>query len=377
MPRLTDPLAVGPRTLKNRLIMPPMANNLADEQGHVTPRLVEHYAKRSDGPALVIVEHAYITPVGRVDPHQLGCWEDACVPGLSQIAEAIHDGGALAAMQITHGGARCPAAATGRQPISPSGVGVPGDKEEPRPMTLDEIAEIPGLFAAAAGRAAAAGFDGVEVHGAHGYLLNEFMSPYTNRRTDEYGGDDQSRLRLIRETLAAVTDALSADHLLLYRFGAEDDVEGGLTAETAAALAPSLEGWGVHLIDVSGGLCGSRPANRTEPGFFIVPAAAAVKARVSIPVSGVGGVTEADGGRRLHPRWVGGRGLRGTGAAARPGVGPAGAGRDRRLREAPAALCPGELGITANPSSPDGCPGPAGPGGATDRSPSGGATARR
>ena len=100
---------------------------------------------------MIIVEHAYVTPTGRVDPHQLGIWRDDLVPGLRRIAEAIHSGGAVAVIQITHGGARCPSAATGRQPVAPSDVRVPGDAEDPRPLTREEIAEIPPLFAAAAG----------------------------------------------------------------------------------------------------------------------------------------------------------------------------------------------------------------------------------
>ena len=171
----------------------------------------------------------------------------------------------------------------------------PGDLEDPRPLTLDEIAAFPGLFAAAARRARAAGFDGVEVHGAHGYLLNEFTSPYTNRRTDSYGGDLTNRLRLVREVLTAVRDALEGG-ALLYRFGADDGVLGGITPAMAAEIAPSLVEWGVQLLDCSGGLCGSRPGDRKVPGYF-VEAAAAVKAAVvaagrAVPVAAVGGVAE-------------------------------------------------------------------------------------
>ena len=291
MPRLTDPLTIGPRILPHRLIMAPMANNRATEAGLVTPELVEHYGRRSQGPAVVIVEHSYVTVEGRMHPNQLGAADDRCVPGLTELAEAIHAGGALAVLQITHGGARCSSKVIGRQPVAPSTVRVPGDPEEPRPISLDEIAAIPGLFAAAAGRAAAAGFDGVEVHGAHGYLLNEFVSPYTNRRTDLYGGAPENRLRLAGETLAAVREILTDQHLLFYRYGVVDDLPEGLTAADAAALAPTFASWGVHLLDCSGGLCGSRPKDRSGSGFFMREAAL-VKQAVSIPVSGVGGVVD-------------------------------------------------------------------------------------
>ena len=296
MADLSSPLSVAGLTLKNRIIMPPMANNKADEDGRVTDVIVEHYAARAaGGPGMIIVEHSYVTPTGRVDPHQLGISRDDLVPGLRRIADAIHAGGATAIIQITHGGARCPSAATGRQAVAPSGIRVPGDAEDPRPLTRDEIAEIPELFAAAARRAIDAGFDGVEVHGAHGYLLNEFMSPFTNRRDDEYGGSLENRLRLPQATVRAVRAAVVAagsESVVLYRFCAEDGVEGGLTSSDAAAIAPALVSWGVDMIDCSGGLCGSRPADRTNQGFFIA-AAAAVKRAVTVPVSGVGGITDA------------------------------------------------------------------------------------
>lgn len=291
MAGLASPLSLGHFTMRNRIIMPPMANNVADENGTAAATLVEHYrARAAGGPGMIIVEHSYVTRDGRVDAHQLGICDDAHVAALTPIAAAIRGGGALAIIQITHGGSRCPRAATGRQPAGPSDVRVPGDAEDPRPLTIDEIRELPVLFAAAARRAMAAGFDGVEVHGAHGYLLNEFASPHTNRRTDEYGGPLDNRLRVAGEVLTAVRETLG-DSLLLYRFGVEDGLDDGVTPEVAAEMAPALAGWGVDLLDCSGGLCGSRPADRTGQGFF-VPAAAIVRAASPVPVSAVGGISD-------------------------------------------------------------------------------------
>jgi 2,4-dienoyl-CoA reductase-like NADH-dependent reductase (Old Yellow Enzyme family) len=297
MPGLASPLVVAGTTMRNRVIMPPMANNKADARGYVTDVLVDHYSRHAaGGPGMVVVEHAYVTLTGRVDIQQLGIWSDDHAAGLARIAAAIHAGGAAAVIQITHGGARCPREAIGATAVSPSGVAVPGDKETPRPMELDEIEAVPELFASAASRARAAGFDGVEVHGAHGYLLNQFMSPYTNHRDDAYGGSLEHRLRLIRETLEAVRRELSHG-LLMYRLGADDAPVPGTTPADAVEIGVYLEDWGVDLIDCSGGLCGSRPADRTEPGYF-VEAGAAVKKAVSIPVAAVGGITDpvyADG----------------------------------------------------------------------------------
>ena len=291
MTDLSTPLTVNGVTLRNRIIMPPMANNKADEHGFVTDTLVDHYSRHAaGGPGMVVVEHAYVTLTGRVDVHQLGIWSDKNVPGLARIADAIHEGGAAAVIQITHGGARCPRQAIGATAVSPSGIAVPGDPEEPRAMSLEEIEAIPELFAAAAARARTAGFDGVEVHGAHGYLLNQFMSPYTNHRDDVYGGSLEHRLRLIRETLEAVRRGFGPA-LLMYRLGADDTPVPGITPADAATIGPYLEDWGVDLIDCSGGLCGSRPADRTEPGYF-VEAGAAVKRAVTVPVAAVGGITD-------------------------------------------------------------------------------------
>ena len=291
MAGLASPLSLGRFTMRNRIIMPPMANNVADEDGTASAKLVEHYRVRAaGGPGMIIVEHSYVTRDGRVDPNQLGICDDLHVAGLTPIAAAIHDGGALAIIQITHGGARCPSAATGRQPAGPSDVRVPGDAEDPRPITLAEIHDLPALFSAAARRALEAGFDGVEVHGAHGYLLNEFASPYTNRRTDDYGGPLSNRLRATGDVLTAVRETVG-DSLLLFRFGVEDSLDDGVTPDMAAEMAPALAGWGVDLLDCSGGLCGSRPADRTGQGFF-VPAAAIVRAASPVPVSAVGGITD-------------------------------------------------------------------------------------
>ncbi|MHB8867207.1 MAG: NADH:flavin oxidoreductase [Thermoleophilia bacterium] len=291
MPGLSTPLVVAGFTLGNRIIMPPMANNKADSRGLVTDSLVEHYARHAaGGPGMIVVEHSYVTLTGRVDVHQLGIWSDDHITGLARIADAIHEAGVAAVIQITHGGARCPREATGATAVSPSGIPVPGDTEDPRAMSLEEIEAIPHLFGEAAARARAAGFDGVEVHGAHGYLLDQFMSPYTNHRDDAYGGVLEHRLRLIRETLEAVRHELGSG-VLMYRFGADDTPVAGITPADAAEIGPYLEDWGVDLIDCSGGLCGSRPADRTEPGFF-VDAGAAVKRAVSIPVAAVGGISD-------------------------------------------------------------------------------------
>ena len=282
--------------MRNRIIVPPMATAKADDQGLVTDALVDHYRLLAwGGAAMVIVEHAYVVAAGRLRQRQLSVCDDACIPGLEQVAREIRDAGALAVLQLNHAGSRAPLAVTGVTSRGASGIPVPGDFEAPLPMSTLEIEDISRLFGEAAARAAAAGFHGVEVHGAHGYLLNEFASPYTNRRSDQYGGDAEGRLRLPCEVLSAVRAVLGGDAPLLYRFGCDDGLDTtlgqGLTSALAAQMAPSLAACGVDLLDCSGGLCGSRPPGPTTQGYFI-PAAALIRKAVTVPVAGVGGITE-------------------------------------------------------------------------------------
>lgn len=294
MPRLSDPLTIKNVKIRNRIVMPPMANDLSDETGAVTDRHLDHYRARAEaGVGLIIVEHAYITPKGKMTVPQLGIHDDALVPGLTRLAEAIRSGGAASAIQLTHAGANTSPDIIGCQPVGPADVAVPGRDVEPRPLTSPEIAELIGQYRDAARRAAAAGFDAIEIHGAHGFLLSEFLSPYTNRRTDEYGGTLENRLRFPLEVITAVREEVGPDFLLAYRFGATDFLQEGLTLEEALEAAPRLVAAGIDLLDVSGGLCGSRPGKLSGMQGFFVPLAESVKSVVDVPVIAVGGIKEA------------------------------------------------------------------------------------
>jgi len=294
MPSLSDPLTIDNLTLKNRIVMPPMANDLSGSGGEVTDKHLKHYRARAEaGVGLVIIEHSYIVPEGKMSRKQLGIHEDSLVAGLKQLADTIRAAGAKSAIQLTHAGANTSSSVCGCQPVGPSNVALPGRDEEPRPLEVDEIHALVEAYRQAARRAKEAGFDSIEIHGAHGFLLSEFVSPYTNHRTDGYGGSLENRLRFPLEVITALRTDLGPGFPLLYRLGASDFMQGGLALDEAQQLAPVLVESGINIIDVSGGLCGSRPKDLADtPGYF-VPLAQSIKSVVDVPVIAVGGITDA------------------------------------------------------------------------------------
>ena len=209
--KLFDPLVIGNLTLKNRIVMPPMANDLADAEGRVTDRLITHYTRRAPGVGLVIVEYSYVSRDCKLSSRQLGIYDDTLLNGRASLVKSIHAGGTPVCIQITHAGPRAPSSICGSQPIGPSAIPARESDEVPRELEKPEIRHLVGLFGEAAGRARKAGFDAVEVHGAHGYLLNQFTSPLSNRRTDGYGGSFESRIRFPLEIVAEVRKVVGPD----------------------------------------------------------------------------------------------------------------------------------------------------------------------
>jgi 2,4-dienoyl-CoA reductase-like NADH-dependent reductase (Old Yellow Enzyme family) len=263
-----------------------MQTGLATAEGVVTPDLITHYVARARALGLLIVEHSYVSRVGKLSERQVGVDDDALVEGLERLAGSIHAMGTPIILQLNHAGRAARRAVTSIQPVAPS----PTDAA--RGLEAAELTEVADAFAAAAERAMAAGFDGVEVHGAHGFLLNQFTSPLANQRGDTYGGSWENRIRFPLAVVKAVK-ARVGGRLLLYRLGAVDLDPAGTTIEESQAFAERLVAAGVDLIDVSGGLCGSRPAQlQGSPGFF-VPYARQIKEVVEVPVIGVGRITDA------------------------------------------------------------------------------------
>ncbi len=251
---------IGNMELKNRMIMPGMGTNLAAADGTVSDVIVNYYARRANGGVgLIITEVCCPVPEGRVIPGEIEITNMSFMPGLSRIPHAVHSGGAKVCLQLAHGGCFSSESVTGVQPISPSGVGtfqLPDDT--PREMTIEEIKELIEKYGLAAGRARQCGFDAVELHGAHGYMPLQFLSGYTNRRTDEYGGSLENRARFALETIRSIKEHAGEDFPLIYRLSADEDVPNGITLEEACTFAKWAQEAGADAIHVSAGTWDSR-----------------------------------------------------------------------------------------------------------------------
>lgn len=289
-----EPIQIGTLTLKNRLVMPPMASGKPNEDGTVSQVLLDYYQEKSQQGALglVIVEHSYVSPEGRAHTGQMSVSKDEDLPGMKKLAEILHENNTPCMMQISHaGGYSVPLSG---EKLAPSGTPMPKAKEdEPAPteMTLTDIERIKQAFVDAALRTKAAGFDGVEIHSAHGYLLCQFYSPMTNHRTDCYGGSLENRTRLHCEILRAVRAAVGEGYPIAIRFGAYDYSESGSSKEEIAQAARLFAEAGADMIDISGGMSGYRSPETTEPGWFAELSRLA-KQGTSVPVLVTGGVTE-------------------------------------------------------------------------------------
>ncbi len=265
--------------------MPPMHTGLATAEGAVTDRLIEHYVQRSRALGLLIVEHSYVSLEGKLSERQLGLHNNYLVSDLERLSSSIHAMDTPVVLQISHAGRTANKETIGMQPVAPSPFG------DARVLQSEEIEALAEAFATAAGRAMRAGFDGVEIHGAHGFLLDQFFSPLANRRGDQYGGSLERRMRFPLDVVEKVKERIGK-RLLLYRLGSDDLSSAGVTIEDSKKFAIKLQDAGVDIIDVSGGLCGGRPEQlQARQGYFI-PQAQQIKAVIEVPVIGVGGITE-------------------------------------------------------------------------------------
>lgn len=289
---LSDPLTVKGLTLKCRIVMPPMATEFATQAGAVTERLVGHYVKRSEALGLLITEHSYVSLQGKLSERQLGIHDDDLIPGLKKLVQSVHAKDTPIVAQINHAGARTTKEITGMPPVAPS------PAEGVRELQIGEIEDLSCAFAVAAERAMKAGFDGVEVHGAHGFLLNQFFSPLTNRRSDKYGGSLENRMRFPLGVVKKIREVTSGK-VLMYRLGADDLNPAGTRIASSKRFGLKLQDAGVDIIDVSGGVCGSRPGKLQGIQGYFVAQAHQIKEVVNVPVVGVGGIKESSYADRL------------------------------------------------------------------------------
>jgi NADPH2 dehydrogenase len=247
-------------------------------------------------PGLVFLEYTYVHISGRSEEHQLGASSDLQVEGLAELATIIKASGALAGIQLTHAGGKSSKDLSEGQLLGPSDVAVPVKGESldsPSPMTMQQIQHLIESFVLAAKRAAKARFDIVELHAAHGYGLNQWLSPITNKRVDEFGGSLNNRLRLI--TLIIQQIKLECPNLLIsVRMPGQDHLEGGLSMDDGIEIAKHLESIGVDIINVSSGIGGwRRPRERNGEGY-LVPEAVTIQKHILLPVIGVGGIESGE-----------------------------------------------------------------------------------
>ncbi len=304
--KLFEPVSIGSMKLRNRTVMTAMATNYCNEMGYVTDRLVAYLEERAKGGVgLIISEMAPVDNAGSSKYVSLMVDSDDRIPGLRKIADAVHAHGAKVAIQVCHGGRFVSIAATHRLGESASGVAgstawiSSGSNDEVRKMSIPEIQELVRKFAAAAKRVKEAGCDAVEIHGAHGLIIHEFLSPLVNNRSDGYGGDLQGRLRFPLEVLRAIREAVGKDFPIIYRISADEGLENGLKIEESAEICKIFEKEGADAIDVSSGTAVTNPIptyppfpNMSFPRGVFLPLSAAIKKAVKIPVIGVGRIVD-------------------------------------------------------------------------------------
>lgn len=275
--------------LKNRLVMAPMCMFCAPETGMVTDFHVMHYATRAvGGIGLITVEATAVSPEGRISASDLGLWSDEHIPGMKRIVDAVHANGAKAAIQIGHAGRKC--TVKGLEIEAPSAIAFSSDYAVPKEMTKEDMKITIEEFREAAVRADKAGFDLIQIHGAHGYLLSEFLSPLTNQRSDAYGGSHENRARFVGEVVEAVKSVWSKPIEL--RVSAEDYEEGGNFAEDLAIMIKFIKDKGIDSVNVStGGVTSAMP--KAFPGYQLSHAKI-IKEQTGLPVCGGGLITDFD-----------------------------------------------------------------------------------
>lgn len=306
-----ESLRVGPLELKNRIVMPAMATYRDEPGGQIGEVTLNQYRERVEGGnlGLVVSEHLYVTPRGRARDNQMGIEADGRIEGLARLVDVCHLADTPILAQLNHCGCGAFRRVIGEDPWSPSSVPVAlfskgldgnglGDDEAPHAMTADDIATVIDEFTQAARRAKEAGFDGVEIHSAHAYLLNQFYCPLTNTRDDEWGGDVAGRTKIHVEIIKSIHAAVGEDYPVAVRLGGCDYRDDGATIEDAVEACKLLEEAGAFLIDLSGGLCRFQRPGHTEPGYF-KDMSGAVKAAVKLPVLLTGGVKAIDQAEEL------------------------------------------------------------------------------
>lgn len=296
-PRLFSPFRLGPLALPNRFVVPALTTNYASADGFVTDALCTYLEARARGGfGLIVTENLGVDPAGRVMPRMAMIDGDRYVPGLARLAAAVKRDGAAVIGQLSHAGRQTKSAITGLPLVAPSAIACPINRELPRALEVNEIQALEQGFVRAAVRLRAAGFDGVEIHGAHGYLVGEFLSRYSNRREDLYGGPLENRLRFLSNIVDGIRAAAGSDFPLIVRISAREFVPDGLDLPESIEIARRLAARGVHALSVSVGVYESFSRLSMvsgEPEGQWLPLAGALRAATGLPTMGVGRLKRA------------------------------------------------------------------------------------
>lgn len=291
-----SPIRIGTMEVRNRFVVPPMGTNFADEDGFVTQQLIDYYTERAKGGfGLIILEVTAIHPGGRSIPNEVGVWRDEHIEGLKKLTDSVHQYGAKIALQLHHAGRQTEEAITRAYPVGPSAVSCPATKIVPKELTNQEVYDLIEDFGDGALRAVKAGFDAVEIHGAHGYLIGQFMSAHSNKRMDEFGGDIYGRMRFPVEIMRNIRGKVGSGFPVLFRYSARELVQDGVDINQAKIIARIMEKEGVNAIHASLCTYGSlewMSVPGAVPAGFNAFAAEEVKKAVKIPVITVGKIND-------------------------------------------------------------------------------------
>ena len=292
---LFTPGNIGLLELSNRLVRSATAERMADDRGFPLPTLRTLYRDLAQGKVgLLITGHMYVNPGGKCHPEMTGIYSDELIPALTDLVQSVHDQEGRIAVQINHGGGKC-IQETVQIPISPSDQKDSIFDQSTKQMTVEEIQQTIDDFAKAAYRAKEAGVDAVQIHGAHGYLASQFLSPLTNSREDKWGGSLSNRSRFLRETCLAVREQVGPDYPVFIKFGIADGRENGLSLSEGLDTLQQFESWGLNGIEISSGFSGElfssiqKGINKPEHEGYFLPFVEQARQKTNLPLITVGG----------------------------------------------------------------------------------------
>ncbi len=290
---LFEPASIGTLTVPNRFVRSATAERLSDDRGRPRPELATMYrALAEGGVGLIITGHAYVHPGGRCHAEMSGIYDDALVEDWRAVTAVVHEADGRIVMQINHGGRQCDPAVVDGELVAPSPIALDKDRLRPRELSEREIENLVRAFGDAAGRVKAAGFDGVQIHGAHGYLVSSFSSPASNWRQDSWGGTMVRRLRFLEQVAAAIRDEVGDDYPVLIKLGTMDFVRDGLTESDGVEIIRHLADMGLDAVEISGGIgAGNTRAGINSPDkeAYFLPIARRARYVTDLPIILVGG----------------------------------------------------------------------------------------